>query len=398
MAWACFQLGSREHYAIPAALHAVGRLSALITDCWLSRRSAALARPLAPSLAGRRRDDIPDHLVRHRTAQRIGLDVTLRLRREDMWSAAMLRNAWFGKWAATELRKTRSRCIFSYSYAALEPFREATKQGALRVLSQVDPGPRHFQIIDELTRDYADLMTTQYAPPSDYWKLWAEEVQLADKIIVNSAWSRELLVQQGISEDKITEVPLVYDFPESSENESGKLGRKDNARLQVLFLGSVVLAKGIGQLFSAIELLGTEPVDFVFAGPIGVRVPNSVARCENVRFLGPVDKTAARRLYRESDVLLFPTLSDGFGLVQLEALGNGCPVISSRTCGRVIEDGWNGLLLPEVSPEAIAETLLRLIHNRELLGQLQANAHVPDEFHPRHLAPALLALEPQYTK
>jgi len=398
MPWVCLQLGSREHYAIPAALHAAGRLDALITDCWLSRPSAAFVRPLFPSLAGRRHDDVPGHLVRHRTAQRIGLDVTLRLCRHDMWSAAMRRNAWFGKWAATELRRVRSRCVFSYSYAALEPFREATKQGALRVLSQVDPGPRHFQIIDELTKDYTHLMTRKYAPPSDYWKPWEEEVQLADKIIVNSAWSRELLVQQGISGDKIVEVSLVYDFPESSESESDKPGRKGNDRLQVLFLGSVVLAKGVGQLFSAIELLGAEPVDFVFAGPIGVRVPNSVARRENVRFLGPVDKTAARRLYRGSDVLLFPTLSDGFGLVQLEALGNGCPVISSRRCGRVIEDGKNGLLLPEVSPEAIAETLLRLIRDRDLLGQLQMNAHVPEKFHPRHLAPALLALEPQDTK
>jgi len=398
MSWACLQLGSREHYAIPAALHAAGRLDALVTDCWLSCSSAAFVRPLFPSLAGRRRDDVPSHLVRHRTAQRIGLDVILRLRREDMWSAAMRRNAWFGKWAATEIRRVRSRCVFSYSYAALEPFREATKQGAMRVLSQVDPGPRHFQIIDELTQDYADLMTTKYAPPNDYWKHWEEEVQLADKIIVNSAWSRELLVQHGISEDKITEVPLVYDFPESCENESSRLGRKNNTRLQVLFLGSVVLAKGIGQLFSAIELLGSEPVDFVFAGPVGIRVPSSVTSRENVRFLGPVDKTAARRLYRGSDILLFPTLSDGFGLVQLEALGNSCPVISSRTYGRVIEDGRNGLLLPEVSPEAIAETLLRLIHNPDLLGQLQANAHVPDKFHPRHLAPSLLALDPQATK
>ena len=98
-------------------------------------------------------------------------------------------------------------------------------------------------------------------------------------------------------------------------------------------------------------------------------------------------------LYRGSDVFLFPTLSDGFGLTQLEALGHGLPVIASRHCGQVVEDRVSGLVLPEVSPEAIADAIMQLVRDPDVLDLLRANPRIPDKCHPRHLAPALLALE-----
>ena len=113
----------------------------------------------------------------------------------------------------------------------------------------------------------------------------------------------------------------------------------------------------------------------------------------NVRFLGPVDKATAEKLYRESDVFLFPTLSDGFGLTQLEALGHGLPVIASTHCGQVVVDGVSGIVLSEVTYEAIADAIMQLVRNQDLLARLKANARIPDKCHPRHLAPALLALE-----
>jgi len=159
-----------------------------------------------------------------------------------------------------------------------------------------------------------------------------------------------------------------------------------------LFLGSVILRKGVGQLFDAIRMLKNEPVDFTFAGPIGVKVPDEISGMSNVRFLGSVDKATTERLYREVDVFLIPTLSDGFGLTQLEALGHGLPVIASTHCGQVVEDRVSGLVLSEVSPEAIADAIMQLVRDWDLLARLKANARVPDKCHTKHLAPALLAL------
>ena len=73
-------------------------------------------------------------------------------------------------------------------------------------------------------------------------------------------------------------------------------------------------------------------------------IPERFRDASGVHWHGPRGETAAR-FYREADVFLFPTLSDGFGLTQLEAQAWRLPVIASRFCGDVVQDGVNGLLL-----------------------------------------------------
>jgi glycosyltransferase involved in cell wall biosynthesis len=148
----------------------------------------------------------------------------------------------------------------------------------------------------------------------------------------------------------------------------------------------------VGQLFDAIRMLRNEPVDFTFAGPVGVRIPNEISNLPNVRFRGPVDKATAEALYRESDVFLFPTLSDGFGLTQLEALGHGLPVIASNYCGQVVENRVNGLVLPEVTAEAVAACVADLARDRDLLAAMKAASRLPSCCQPANLETALLSL------
>jgi glycosyltransferase involved in cell wall biosynthesis len=387
------QLGSREHYAIAAALHEAGHLQVLITDAWLSQAQSAFAKKWFSSLASRRADALEDSMVRHRTFGRLAIDARLKLNKLGPWNAILRRNEWFQKWAADEVAASDANTIFSYSYTARVPFAAAKRRAARCILGQIDPGPREVEVVREKTAAYRDLAPPEENPPEDYWKLWSEEVELADRIVVNSPWSAKLLAEKGVPADKFVEVPLVYEASGSMEHGAWSTEKRPNTRLRALFLGSVILRKGVGQLFDAVRMLKNESVDFTFAGPIGVKIPDDVSRMPNVRFLGPVDRVTAEKLYRESDVFLFPTLSDGFGLTQLEALGHGLPVIASRNCGQVVEDRINGLLLDEARPEAIAEAIMKLVRDRELLAQLKFNARVPDKCHPRHLAPALLALE-----
>ena len=389
MSWTSIQLGSREHYAIPCALHSAGKLDCLITDTWLSSGAAALVRPFHPSLAGRRHERLPDSKVRSNTAGRLLTDLRLRRQRKSSWSTILERNAWFGAWAADQSAKAGSPVVFSYSYTAKLPFAEAKRRGALCILGQIDPGPREEEVVAEQTAAYRHLAPPDEKAPAEYWRLWREEIELADKIIVNSPWSAKLLVEVGVDAAKLVEIPLVYESRGSMENGARSMEKRANARLQALFLGSVILRKGVGQLFDAIKMLKHEPVDFTFAGPIGVRIPEEISRLPNVRFLGPVDKATAEALYRESDVFLFPTLSDGFGLTQLEALGHGLPVIASRNCGAVVAHGVSGVVLPEVSPEIIADETMKLANNRDALHALRAGVRLPDACSPSELTARL---------
>lgn len=396
MSWACLQLGSREHYAIPAALHAARRLDALVTDVWASRRAAVLMRRISPALACRRRDEIPDSFIYCRTVGRLYMDLKLRLRNVGGWSAIMERNAWFQNWASRELECLHSKVVFSFAYTARKPFQMAGQLGMRRILDQIDGAWRHEELCGELSAPYNSLEPEIDKAPKEYWQQWKEEIEMADAIIVNSEWSKKLVVESGVDPKKLVVIPLVCECPITKsklQGEGGKNASSRKKRLKALFLGSVTLHKGVGQLFDAIRMMAKEPIDFIFAGPISVRVPDDIQAMPHVRFLGSVDRDRAGRLYEEADVFLFPTLSDGFGLTQLEALGHGLPVIASTHCAQVVEDRVNGLVLSEITPEAIAEAVMELVKDRDLLASLKSRAKVPDHFHPRHLVSTLLALE-----
>jgi glycosyltransferase involved in cell wall biosynthesis len=77
-----------------------------------------------------------------------------------------------------------------------------------------------------------------------------------------------------------------------------------------------------------------------------------------------------------NDVLVLPSLHEGFALVLLEAMSQGLPVIASRNTGigDILTDGREGFLVPIRSADAIVAKLEMLIRNRELLAEMSAAA------------------------
>src|SRR5260370_7094782 len=79
-------------------------------------------------------------------------------------------------------------------------------------------------------------------------------------------------------------------------------------------------------------------------------------------------------VFASHDIFLFPSLMEGLPSVLLEAMASGMPVITAETCGMpdVVEDGFNGLLVPPADASAIEEAVLRLAASPEMpqsLGQ-----------------------------
>lgn len=396
LSWSAIQLGSREHYSIPIALNQINLLDFLFTDSWTSKRCSKYIAPFSPALSTRRTDSLHDNLVVHKTLDRILFDINQKFRGSSGWSTIIARNNWFQRWVSKYIKSLKSEFLFSYSYTARLPFRVAKKNNINCILGQIDPGPLEFVHVEEYTSDYTHLLPTSSppSPPNAYWDDWREEVSLSDKILVNSSWSANFLVKSGVPLDKLVEIPLVYNSVSSSFICKSPFQKEFSASnpLQVLFLGSINLRKGIGHIFDAIRILKNAPIVFTFAGPIYIRLPSFLESMHNVRFLGPVDRQSAHSLYRQSDVFLFPTISDGFGLTQLEALAHGLPVISSLNCANVITDQFNGLKLSTVSPESISSALLKIIDDPPLLAFMKENAFVPDKFKPFNLSSLLSKL------
>ena len=376
--WLCCQLGAREHYAVPRALQRCGLLATLITDLWSRRANRfhsglAGARIAAPNLAA------------------LTFELKASLARENGWKLISQRNEWFQRHALAELKRTANgnHTLFAYSYAAAEIFRFARERGWRTVLGQIDPGPAEERIVAGLQTD------GKWQPaPKAYWDNWRTECSLADQIIVNSQWSKDALLSEGVPAEKIQIIPVAYEAstePRSFQRLYPHAFSADRP-LRVLFLGQINLRKGVRQLLEAVQLLKNEPVEFWFVGPTQISVPQDLRLHPQCRWFGAVPRLEVDSYYRDADVFIFPTLSDGFGLTQLEAQSWKLPVIASHYCGEVVQDGFNGVLLDEVSGEAIANVLRDFLQAPHTLSAMSVRSSVDDRFSLQTLASSLKAL------
>ena len=391
MKWICCQLGAREHYAIPRALLSRGLLGCLLTDAWVPP-SSVLAKISAGSLADRFHRDLSDARVIAFNSSVILFEMLARARRLAEWERIIARNQWFQRKVVGALNSQLSTLNFqpillSYSYAALEPFRFAKLHGWKTLLLQIDPGPEEERIVAEEVARVPALAGAWQPAPAAYWASWRQECDLADRIIVNSEWSREGLMRSGVPSGKLTLIPLAYGASEVGDQKSEiKQVRSYPARftqdrpMRVLFLGQVNLRKGVSRLLQAAQTLRDEPVEFWMVGPVQIANAETAADNARVKWFGPVTRKETAEKYRAADVFILPTLSDGFAITQLEAQAYGLPVISSKCCGGVVENGRNGIILEEPSAECIAAAIRDCVADPNRLRTLAAASHVQNEF------------------
>ena len=113
-------------------------------------------------------------------------------------------------------------------------------------------------------------------------------------------------------------------------------------------------------------------------GDVQVPIPPEFKKHPKVKWFGAIPRGVTARFYRDADVFLFPTFSDGFGMTQLEAQAWKLPIIASRRCGDVVNDGENGFLLPEISAGAIAQAIEGILAGPAILSSLAARSRIHD--------------------
>lgn len=202
----------------------------------------------------------------------------------------------------------------------------------------------------------------------------------ADKVIAVSAYTKDLLVNQyGIAADKIAVVHNGHDAPQAIRRDTIVAGPKATAPL-VLFLGRLTTQKNPVQFLEMAKAVhDVRPdVQFVMAGD-GPMMPELIDRtCAlgltgNVVFTGKVSGKEVDALYRSASCFIMPSLSEPFGLVALEAIGHGVPVILSKQSGaaEVIDhcfkvDFWD--------TERFADCILTVLREDALSTQLRSEA------------------------
>jgi len=157
--------------------------------------------------------------------------------------------------------------------------------------------------------------------------------------------------------------------------------------LEILFVGRLELRKGIDILLNSIpQVLDIDPDvqiriigDDSLPGPDGRTFKDkfiadyiSKAWLENVHFEGRVGEEALLRAYADCDIFVSPSRFESFGLVFLEAMREGKPVIGCMAGGmpEVIANDINGLLVEPGNVNALTRAILQLLQDHQLRAQM----------------------------
>jgi glycosyltransferase involved in cell wall biosynthesis len=213
-------------------------------------------------------------------------------------------------------------------------------------------------------------------------------------------------MKQGVPESKLVVVPLAFeaihdegrgtrDEGYGNEEKSSRRSTFDARRpLRVLFLGQVILRKGIQYLIESARLLEKESIHFDIVGAIGISDAAVASAPANMTFHGPVSRDRTEEFYRSADLFVLTTLSDGFALTQLEAMAFRLPVIATPNCGEVVTDGVDGLIVPASDANALAEAFQLILQDPEKLQAMsEATGAKLEQFSLRRLGDNLAGLE-----
>lgn len=269
------------------------------------------------------------------------------------------------------------RGVYAYEDGAAATFREARRAG-VRCFYDLPigywrAGQRIFAEEAELVPAWAATITGRGDSAA---KLARKEEELAgaDAVIVASSFTRQTLAEALTLRAPVYVVP--YGAPTVPDAAPPAPPKTKGGPLRVLFVGILGQRKGISYLLEAVAALGTH-VELTLLGiKAAADCPALDAAVRTHRWIPTAPHAEVLAEMERQDVLVFPSLFEGFGLVILEAMSRGLPVITTaHTAGPdLIEDGRDGFLVPLRSAAAIAEKLETLHRDPARLAAMREAA------------------------
>lgn len=227
-----------------------------------------------------------------------------------------------------------------------------------------------------------------------------EVINQVDRIVVSTIDEKENLIKLYSSpKEKISIIPPGVDitrfYPISNDEAKEFLNIPADEKM-ILFVGRIEPLKGIDTLIKAIaqmrksDVLSTCPHYLYIIGG----EPNSEncngsqeierlkALCEEfgvgdmILFMGKKDQNTLQYYYSAAEIVVMPSNYESFGMVALEAMACGTPVVATQVGGlqHLIQNGKTGFIVPHNNPDSLEERLTQLICMPELRAQMSCNS------------------------
>jgi starch synthase len=262
------------------------------------------------------------------------------------------------------------RGIYAYEDGALASFR-AAKQMGIKTIYDLPIG--YWRYYRELMKEEACLqpewaVTLQGSGDSEEkLRRKDEELALATDIVVASEFVRSTLRKAGQLDARVSILP--YGAPAECALPGERTAR--TGKMKVLFAGALSQRKGVSYLLQAVAQFDSQ-IELTIVG-------RRVAECRALdvalrthRWIPSLPHAALLQEMRRHDVIVFPSLFEGFGLVLLEAMSQGVPAITTphTAAPEFISDGEDGFIVPIRDVGAIVEKLEMLLLDRDRLAAM----------------------------
>jgi glycosyltransferase involved in cell wall biosynthesis len=247
-----------------------------------------------------------------------------------------------------------------------------------RAVTLLMRGSSHIRVQDALLREEEARSGETLDRPSA-WMIERElrEYALADHVLVLSTFARRTFIDEGVSSDRVSMLPLGVDVSSFRVTEAEREARVQRILgadpLRVLYVGAWSLRKGMIDLLQAARTLRDEPFEFRLVGPAMPETTRLLAEAPaSVRPLGKRPQHQLAADYAAADVFLFPTIEDGFGMVLTQAMAAGLPCLTTPNGAGpdFVDEGRNGWIVPIRQPDAIVERLRWCSANRGALAAM----------------------------
>lgn len=250
---------------------------------------------------------------------------------------------------------SEARAVYAFEDAAVRTFRAAAKRNIARIWDLPLP---HWATLEHMWQEesakWPNAMGTA-APVEPPWKKARkdEELHLADVVSVASKFTRDSLESAGC---KKAIVDLPYGFP-TDQFQARHV--KPHGPFTVLAVGTHDLRKGTPYLLEAWRRADLQRAKLRLIGPLRLTDAFLATYRGLFEHVAHVPRALLQQEYSNADLLAFPTLGDGFGLVILEAMSCGTPVLTTRCGGgpECITHGRDGWLVAERDVEALVDVI-----------------------------------------
>ncbi len=266
--------------------------------------------------------------------------------------------------------------VHTWPAAALETLKAAAEMRIPSVLERPNAHTRF--AFEAVGREFERLGIP--LPPGDEYsykpgllKKEEEEYRLADYILCPSEFVVRTFLDRGFQRQKL--VRHMYGFDEGVYHPDGDR-QAAGSGLRLLFVGVCAVRKGVhfaleAWLKSPASRNGTFQIAGEFLPAYAERLRPMLAH-PSVRALG--HRRDVADLMRQSDILVLPSIEEGFGLVVAEAMGSGCVPLTSEACTDICRHMENGLVHKVGDVETLARQITMLDEDRGLLARLRAGA------------------------